>query len=235
MGRTLKRILIRNEMFNPLDIELLGNFDSRTFLEALLPFANRSLLRIFCRNVAQIEINCCLVKCRLKCLRANGILRDSIENFDIFSLAFYSAASSYYVDAEKCARLSFSSDPNYHPPQLFFYTDDQRFFLLPPRLGSTEGGRRGWGKREISQADKRVRFIASLILFIDTRIALRLRSQRLRRRNSVAKLGRVKTTPKCCLPAQFHRSRSYISSARVDNTHISQLTLVRYLVIKLCL
>lgn len=115
-----------------------------------------------------------------------------------------------------------------------FYMDDQWFFLLLPRLGGIEG-EKGVGKREISLADKRVRFIASLILFIDTRIALRLRSQRLRRRNSVAKLGRVKTPP-FPPPMLFTRailSRSYISSARVDNTHISQLTLVRYLVTEL--
>lgn len=83
---------------------------------------------------------------------------------------------------------------DYYSPYHFLYGRSVIFFITTTLVVSKERGKgeRGWRKRDKS-TDKRVRFIASLILFIDTRIALRLRSQRLRRRNLVVKLGRVKT------------------------------------------
>lgn len=83
---------------------------------------------------------------------------------------------------------------DYYSLYYFLYGRSVIFFITTTLVISKERGKgeRGWRKRDKS-ADKRLRFIASLILFIDTRIALRLRSQRLRRRNLVVKLGRVKT------------------------------------------
>lgn len=170
----------------------------------------------------------------MKCPHVNEVLRDSIGNFDIFSFALFFSIFTLRRYGRKNIHGAVFHRIATTPQPFFIWTISDFFYYRRDSVeyrGKKGGG--GVGKREISRADKRVRFIASLILFIDTRIALRLRSQQLRRRNSVAKLGRVKTPPKCCLLAQFYRSRSYISFACVDNTHISQLALVRYLVTKL--
>lgn len=142
---------------------------------------------------------------------------------------------TFFIETRSRARLS--SVP-------FFIRAISDFFYYRPLGGISTGGHRLNERvrerekiREIERgreekegdksADKRVRFIGSLILFIDTRFA-RLRSQRLRRRNSVRKIRSRKNAsyplprPVCVyLLSQFHRSRSYISFARacVDNIH----------------
>lgn len=133
----------------------------------------------------------------LKCPHVNEGLRDSIENFFLFTLfsIFMSIRTEKYMVPFFIESQPFSAT--------IFYMDDQWFFLLLSRLTAVSREEKGVGKREISRADKRVRFIASLILFIDTRIALRLRSQQLRRRNSVAKLGRVKMFPNVVYSRNF--------------------------------
>lgn len=119
---------------------------------------------------------------------------------------------------KKCTWHRFSSNRSvrdYYPPHYFLYERSVIFFYyrsMVPREREREREQEK-GRNKDKSSDKRVRFIASLILFIDTRIALRLRSQRLRRRNSVAKLGRVKTRPKRCLFVQFYRifARTFLS------------------------
>lgn len=125
--------------------------------------------------------------------------------FDIYICAvFLDVYSIRRCGREKTYTVSFfiAIVCDYYSPYHFLHGRSVIFFLLSPIWSYRERrererkrgreGERGWRKIGKS-ADKRVRFIASLILFIDTRIALRLRSQRLRRRNLVVKLGRVKT------------------------------------------
>lgn len=94
---------------------------------------------------------------------------------------------------------------------LFFTRAISDFFFYYHQFGCIERGREVGERGRYKSADKGVRFIASLILFIDTRIALRLRLQRLRRRNLVVKLGRVKTRlaslfTRAILPPTLHTS-----------------------------
>lgn len=101
----------------------------------------------------------------------------------------------------ECVRLLFFRS--------IFYTGDQWFFLLP-QLGFIERERarkgrereRGWRKRDKS-ADKRLRFIASLILFIDTRIALRLRSQATTSAKFSREIRSCKNAPRVVYPHNF--------------------------------
>lgn len=61
---------------------------------------------------------------------------------------------------------------------------------------------RGWRKRDKS-ADKRLRFIASLILFIDMRIALRLRSQATTSAKFSREIRSCKNAPRVVYPHNF--------------------------------
>lgn len=100
-----------------------------------------------------------------------------------------------------CATTIFSFHFLYGRSVIFFITTT--WFYREGKSEEREREReRGWRKRDKS-ADKRLRFIASLILFIDTRIALRLRSQATTSAKFSREIRSCKNAPRVVYPHNF--------------------------------
>jgi len=134
-------------------------------------FVNLSFLPFF-RNVAYVNWDKSSLSCDILSLKCSHLNEIHSRTSTFFSFALFFMLRRYgrkNIHGAVFHRIATTILRNH-----FLYRWSVIFFLLPLRLGGIEGGK-GVGKREISRADKRIRFIASLILFIDTRIALRLR------------------------------------------------------------